>query len=203
MINANVLLSAGAWGSFVIGTLSWIDPRWPNFLPVAAWLMALHLFFGYCKLDTRKKASEAVRKLLSLQPSRARVLRGDETVEVLTGEVTVGGTVIVRPGERIPLDGEVIEGEASVDESSFTGESVPSTKGAGAKVIGGTLNLDGALKIRVTKTGEDSFLSQIVRLMTQIADRKPPLERSERSCFRQKKSLPSNAFRHRAAKSRW
>ncbi|MBW3634993.1 MAG: heavy metal translocating P-type ATPase [Armatimonadetes bacterium] len=176
VINANVLLSAGAWGSFVIGALSLTDPRWPNFLPVAGWLMALHLFFGYFKLDTRKKASEAVRKLLALQPPRARVLRGEGIVEVATAEVSVGEILVVRPGERIPLDGEVIEGTASVDESSFTGESVPATKEVGAKVIGGTLNYDGALKIRVSKVGGDSFLSQIVRLMTQIAERKPPLE---------------------------
>lgn len=176
VINANVLLSAGAWGSFIIGALSLVDPRWPNFLPVASWLMALHLFFGYFKLNIRKKASEAVRKLLSLQPLRARVLRGGQVVEVLSRDVNVGEVVEVRPGERIPLDGEVIEGIASVDESSFTGESVPATKEIGAKVIGGTLNLDGLLKVRVSKVGQDSFLSQIVRLMTQIAERKPPIE---------------------------
>ncbi|TMA34610.1 MAG: heavy metal translocating P-type ATPase, partial [Deltaproteobacteria bacterium] len=173
---ANVLLSAGAWGSFVVGALSVVDPRWPNFLPVAAWLMALHLFFGYFKLDTRKKASEAVRRLLSLQPPRARVVRGDEAVEVLTSEVAVGETLVVRPGERIPLDGEVVAGAASVDEASFTGESVPAAKELGATVIGGTLDLDGELRVRVTKVGEETFLSQIVRLMTNIAERKPPLE---------------------------
>ena len=176
VINANVLLSAAAWGSFVVGTLSLFDARWPNFLPVAAWLMSLHLFFGYFKLDTRRKASEAVRKLLSLQPPRARVLRGDEAVEVLTKDIAVGELLLVRPGERIPLDGEVTEGTASVDESSFTGESVPATKGVGSKVIGGTLNLDGALTVKVAKVGEESFLNQIVRLMSQIAERKPPIE---------------------------
>lgn len=176
VINANVLLSTGAWGSFTVGTLSLADSRWPNFLPVATWLMALHLFFGYFKLDTRKKASEAVRKLLSLQPPRARVIRAEGAVEVLTSDVALGEVVAVRPGERIPLDGEVLEGMASVDESSFTGESVPATKGVGAKVIGGTLNLDGALQVKVSKVGEDSFLSQIVRLMTQIAERKPSIE---------------------------
>ncbi len=175
-INANVLLSTAAWGSFVIGALSLFDARWPNFLPVAAWLMSLHLFFGFFKLDTRKKAAEAVRKLLSLQPPRARVLRGGEPVDVLTQDVAVGEVIVVRPGERIALDGEVIEGTASVDESSFTGESVPATKEVGAKVIGGTLNLDGSLKVRVVKVGQDSFLSQIVRLMSQIAERKPPIE---------------------------
>ncbi|CAI2719612.1 heavy metal translocating P-type ATPase [Nitrospina watsonii] len=176
VINANVLLSAGAWGSFVIGTLSLFDPRWPNFLPVATWLMALHLFFGYFKLDTRKKASEAVSKLLALQPRRTRVLRGGEPVEVPTEEIAIGEVVMVRPGERIPLDGEVIEGTASVDESSFTGESVPPIRKQGDPVLGGTLNLDGSLQIRTTKVGQDSFLNQIVSLMTRIAERKPSIE---------------------------
>lgn len=176
VINANVLLSAGAWGSFIVGTLSLFNPNWPNFLPVASWLMSLHLFFAYFKLDTRKKASEAVRKLLSLQPSKARVLRGSQTVEVLTKDVAIGEVLEVRPGERLPLDGEVISGIASVDESSFTGESIPVTKEAGAKVIGGTLNLDGALQVRVTKIGTEGFLSQIVKLMSTIAERKPPIE---------------------------
>ncbi|HET8855429.1 MAG TPA: heavy metal translocating P-type ATPase [Salinimicrobium sp.] len=176
VLNANVLLSVGAWGSFIIGTLSLFNPAWPNFLPVASWLMSLHLFFAYFKLDTRKKASEAVRKLLSLQPSKTRVLRGAQAIEVLTKKVAVGEMVEIRPGERIPLDGEVVEGIASVDESSFTGESSPVTKENGSSVIGGTLNLDGALQVKVTKVGEDSFLNQIVRLMSQISERKPPIE---------------------------
>lgn len=176
VINANVLLSTAAWSSFVVGTLSLFDNRWPNFLPVAGWLMALHLFFGYFKLDTRKKASEAVRKLLSLQPPRARVLRGDHVVDVPTSDVGVGEVVVVRPGERIPLDGQVIDGAASVDQSSFTGEAMPATKIVGLEVIGGSVNLDGALKIRVSKVDADSFVSQIVHLMTQISERKPPIE---------------------------
>ncbi len=176
VINANVLLSAAAWGSFAVGTASLFDPRWPNFLPVAAWLMSLHLFFGFFKLDVRKKAAEAVRKLMALQPPRARVIRGEQEIEVRTSEIAVGEIVIARPGEYVPLDGEVVEGAASVDESSFTGESVPATKQVGSDVIGGTLNLDGVLRVRVTKVGTDSFLSQIVRLMTQIAERKPPIE---------------------------
>ncbi len=138
--------------------------------------MALHLFFSFFKLDVRKKAAEAVRKLMALQPARARVLRGEHEVEVQTSEIATGEITVVRPGERIALDGEVIEGTASVDESSFTGESVPATKQEGSPVIGGTLNLDGLLRVRVTKVGEESFLSQIVRLMSQIAERKPPIE---------------------------
>lgn len=176
VINANVLLSAGAWGSFIIGAISLYNPVFPNFLPVAAWLMSLHLFFGFFKLDTRKKASDAVRKLINLQPAKARVLRGERFVDVLTKEVIVGEVVEVRPGERIPLDGVVVNGGASVDEASFTGESTPAIKEVGSNVIGGTLNLDGALQIKVTKIGQDSFLSQIVNLMSRIAEKKPPVE---------------------------
>lgn len=176
VINANVLLSAGAWGSFIVGALSLYNPVLPNFLPVAAWLMSLHLFFGYFKLDTRKKASDAVRKLINLQPAKARVLRGEQFVDVLTKEVLVGEVVEVKPGERIPLDGVVLSGGASVDEASFTGESTPAIKEVGSTVIGGTLNLDGALQIKVSKIGQDSFLNQIVSLMSRIAEKKPPVE---------------------------
>ena len=176
VINANVLLSTGAWGAYVIGILSILNPIWPNFLPVAAWLMSLHLFFAYFKLDTRKKAADAVRKLLNLQPSKARVLRFNQLTEVLTEEVLEGEIFEVRPGERIPLDGIVLDGSSSVDESSFTGESIPVFKQNEAEVIGGTMNIDGALRIKVTKKSTDSFLSQIVGMMSQINEKKPPVE---------------------------
>ncbi|WP_291036772.1 heavy metal translocating P-type ATPase [Dyadobacter sp. 50-39] len=176
VINANVLLSAGAWGAFLVGIFSLFNPGLPNFLPVATWLMSLHLFFGYFKLDTRKKASDAVRKLINLQPAKTRVHRGQQLSEVLTQDVLVGEVVEIRPGERIALDGVVIQGCASVDEASFTGESTPVYKEVGSSVIGGTLNLDGALQIKVSKIGSDSFLSQIVSLMSRIAEKKPPIE---------------------------
>ena len=104
------------------------------------------------------------------------MVRGGAGIEVDVKTVAKGETVVVRPGERIPLDGQVSTGLASVDESSFTGESVPAAKEPGSAVIGGTLNLDGALEIVVTKVGDESFLSQLVRLMSQVSDRKVPLE---------------------------
>ncbi len=176
VINANVLLSSAAWGSLVIGALSIVDPRWPNFLPVAAWLMSLHLVSNYFKLGTNLKAAEAVKGLMSLQPSRAKVIRGGAEVDVNIAEISKGEKVVIKPGERIPLDGEVVQGNASVDESSFTGESVPASKEAGSKVIGGTLNLDGSLHIVVTKVGEESFLNQLIKLMARVSDKKVPLE---------------------------
>lgn len=176
VLNANVLLSTAAWGALIVGAFSIFDSRWPNFLPVSAWLMSLHIFSNYFKLGTNLKASESVRKLLGLQPARARVLRGNSEVDVKVEDVSKDELYLVKPGEKIPLDGEVIDGFASVDESSFTGESVPAAKKVGSKVIGGTLNLDGALKVKVTKVGQESFLSQLIKLMSQISDRKIPLE---------------------------
>ncbi|MDP1799998.1 MAG: heavy metal translocating P-type ATPase [Bacteroidota bacterium] len=176
VVNANVLLSSAAWGSLIIGGLSLVDSRWPNFLPVAAWLMSLHIFSNYFKLGTNLKAAEAVKGLMNLQPSKATVIRGGGEVEVNITDISKGETVVIKPGERIPLDGEVIQGIASVDESSFTGESVPASKETGSKVIGGTLNLDGSLHILVTKVGEDTFLNQLIKLMSRVSDKKVPLE---------------------------
>ena len=182
VINANVLLSTGAWGAFAIGTVHLVGllqgrtaPDWPNFFPIATWLMALHLFFGYFKLSTRKTAAEAVRKLLSLQAQKARVIRGGKEVEVPADSVAVGEVIVLRPGERVPLDGEVVEGASSLDLSTVTGESAPVFVEAGGEVIGGTTNLDGFIKVKATRVGEETFLNQVVRLMRQIEERKPPV----------------------------
>ncbi|MCI0458171.1 MAG: heavy metal translocating P-type ATPase, partial [Gemmataceae bacterium] len=141
----------------------------------ATWLMALHLFFGYFKLSTRKTAAEAVRKLLSLQAQKARVLRGGQEVEVPADSVAVGEIVVLRPGERVPLDGAVVEGTSSLDLSTVTGESAPVFVQPGGEVIGGTTNLDGFIKVKATRVGEETFLNQVVRLMRQIEERKPPV----------------------------
>lgn len=184
VVNANVLLSASAWGAFAIGVVHlaamWqgnavAAAAWPNFLPIAGLLMALHLFFGYFKLSTRKTAADAVRKLLSLQAQSARVLRGGKEVEVSADQVSVGETFILRPGERVPVDGEVLEGTSSLDMSTVTGESAPVYVEPGKEVVGGTTNLDGFLKVQATRVGEETFLNQVVRLMRQIEERKPPV----------------------------
>lgn len=184
VINANVLLSASAWGAFAIGIVHLVSllqgnlvaaSAWPNFFPIAGLLMALHLFFGYFKLSTRKTAADAVRKLLSLQAQKARVLRGGQEVEVAADQVAIGETVVLRPGERVAVDGEVLEGSSSLDVSTVTGESAPVYVEPGKEVIGGTTNLDGFIKFKATRVGEETFLNQVVRLMRQIEERKPPV----------------------------
>jgi len=184
VINANVLLSASAWGAFAIGVVHLVNQwqgnaaasaAWPNFFPIAGLLMALHLFFGYFKLSTRKTAAAAVRKLLSLQAQTARVLRGGKEVEVSADQVTAGETVVLRPGERVPVDGDVLEGTSSLDMSTVTGESAPAFVEPGKEVVSGTTNLEGFLKVKATRVGEETFLNQVVRLMRQIEERKTPV----------------------------
>jgi len=177
VINANVLLSTGAWGAFAIGVGHLLQPAsWPNFFPVAIWLMALHLFFGAFKLGTRKRAAESVRRLLSLQAQSARVLRGGREVEVSVAEVTLGEVMAVRPGELVPLDGIVRKGSASFDMSSVTGESVPVFREVGGEVVGGTMNVDGFVCVEVTRLVSEGFVAQVVGLMRQIEERKPPIQ---------------------------
>jgi len=177
VINANVLLSTGAWGAFAIGVGHLAAPAaWPNFFPVATWLMALHLFFGAFKLLTRKRAAESVRRLLSLQAQGARVIRGEAEVEMPVAEVTVGDVVAIRPGERVPLDGVVLSGASSFDMSAVTGESVPVYREQGGEVVGGTMNLDGFVKVQVSRIAAEGFVAQIVGLMRQIEERKPPIQ---------------------------
>ena len=177
VINANVLLSTGAWGAFGIGVAHLVAPAlWPNFFPVALWLMALHLFFGYFKLGTRKAAAESVRRLLSLQAQVARVVRGEAEVEVPASEVVPGELVAVRPGERVPLDGLVVSGSTSLDFSTVTGESAPVYREPGGEVVGGTINLDGFIRVWVTRPASEGFVSQVVRLMRQIEEHKPPIQ---------------------------
>jgi len=177
VINANVLLSTGAWGAFGIGLAHLVNPTmYPNFFPVAMWLMALHLFFGYFKLGTRKAAADSVRKLLSLQAQEARVVRGAEEVEVPVEDVRPGEIVVIRPGERVPLDGRIVQGSSSFDMSSVTGESAPVYREANGEVVGGTINLDGFIRVEVTRPASEGFISQVVKLMRQIEERKPPIQ---------------------------
>ena len=130
-------------------------------------------------LEARAKAGtgEAIRKLLGLQAKMARVVRNGEEVDVSIEEVIEGDVVIVRPGEKIPVDGEIVEGRSSIDESMVTGESIPVTKEAGDTVIGATINQTGAFRFRATKVGKDTMLAQIVRLVEQAQGSKAPIQR--------------------------
>jgi Cu+-exporting ATPase len=130
-------------------------------------------------LEARAKGrtSEAIKKLMSLRAKTARVVRDGETIEVPTDEVLVGDVVIVRPGEKVPVDGVVIEGRSSFDESMLTGESLPVEKSPGDMVIGATLNKLGLIKFEATKVGKETALAQIIRLVEDAQGSKAPIQR--------------------------
>lgn len=176
ILNQHVLLELGAFAGLFGGVLGLIGHffdvaalRFPaaDFFAVATFVTTYHILSGYTSLLVRTRASQAVRKLLSLQPATARVIRGDREEEVPLETVQPGDRVRVRPGESIPVDGRVVEGFSSVDESLVTGESLPVEKTAGDEVIGGSINQT------VTRVGEESFLQQVARAIEEARAMKP------------------------------
>jgi P-type Cu+ transporter len=130
-------------------------------------------------LEARAKAGtgESIRKLISLKPQTARVVRDGREQEIAADEVVVGDDVVVRPGEKVPVDGEIVEGQSTLDESMVTGESVPVSKGPGDVVVGATLNQTGAFRLRATNVGKETMLAQIIRLVEQAQGSKAPIQR--------------------------
>ena len=143
----------------------------------AVMIIAFVLLGRYLEVRARGKATEAVRRLLSLAPPTARVLRDGQEQEIPASALMPGDLIIVRPGERLPADGLIVEGRSAIDESMLTGESLPVEKGPGDKVIGGTLNTHGVLKVRVEKTGKDTVLATIARLVEEAQGSKARIQR--------------------------
>ncbi len=127
---------------------------------------------------TFSRTHREIRRILELRPRTARVLRGDAEHVVPVEEVAVGDRVLVRPGERIPVDGTVLKGESAVDQSTLTGESLPADKTSGSSVFTGTLNQFGALEVQADKVGEDTTLAQVIHLVAQAQQHKAPIERT-------------------------
>jgi Cu+-exporting ATPase len=155
-----------------------LAPSSEVYFDASANILALILVGKLLEEIARGRASEAVRRLLDLQPPMARLLKEDGSEEeVPVEEVMPFDVIIVKPGEKVPLDGEVIEGASSVDESMITGESIPVTKGVGDEVIGGTVNKEGALKVEVTKIGMNTTLQQIVHMVEEAQMSQAPIQR--------------------------
>ncbi|MEH1885944.1 heavy metal translocating P-type ATPase [Nostoc sp.] len=144
---------------------------------VAAIVITLILLGRLLENRARGETSEAIRKLIGLQARDARVIRGGVEVDVPIAEVRINDVILVRPGEKIPVDGEVIAGASTVDEAMVTGESLPVKKQPGDEVIGATINGAGAFQFRVTRVGNDTFLAQIVKLVQQAQGSKAPIQR--------------------------
>ncbi|WNC44099.1 heavy metal translocating P-type ATPase [Thermosynechococcus sp. GLH187] len=144
---------------------------------VSAVVITLILLGRFLESRAKRETAAAIRKLLALQPKTARVIRNGEAVEVPLIEVQVGDRLLVRPGEKIPVDGEIVAGASTVDESMVTGESLPVEKREGDEVIGATLNQTGSLQIRATRVGSQTFLAQMIRLVQQAQASKAPIQK--------------------------
>jgi Cu+-exporting ATPase len=143
----------------------------------SAMIITLILLGRTLEARARGRASEAIRRLMGLQAKTACVLRDGEEVEVAIEDVVIRDVVVLRPGERVPVDGEVLEGESALDESMVTGESMPVEKGPGDLVVGGTVNLSGAFRFRASRVGADTVLAQIIRLVQEAQATKAPIQR--------------------------
>ena len=171
--------TAAAYGYSVVATFV------PEVLPqgtanvyfeAAAVIVTLILLGRTLEARAKGRTSQAIKRLVGLQAKTARVERNGETVEIALDQVTTGDIVIVRPGEKVAVDGEVVEGASYVDESMISGEPVPVAKGEGAEVIGGTINKTGAFSFRVTKIGANTVLAQIIHLVEQAQGSKLPIQ---------------------------
>ena len=143
----------------------------------SAMIIALILLGRMLEARAKGRASEAIRRLAQLQAKTARVLRDDEEMDIPIDEVAVGDLVLLRPGERVPVDGLIAQGQSAVDESMVTGESLPVDKAEGDSVVGGTVNLTGAFRFRASRVGEETVLSQIIRLVEEAQGSKAPIQR--------------------------
>jgi P-type Cu+ transporter len=147
------------------------------YFEVSAAIITLVLLGKFLEKRAKGQASEAIRKLLDLQAKTARVLRNGKEEEIPVNEIVIGDILIVKPGEKVPIDGIIVKGETSIDESMVTGESLPVTKVAGDKVIGATVNKSGTIQIEVTKVGGDTLLSQIIETVRRAQASRAPIQK--------------------------
>lgn len=173
--NMDVLIAMGTTISFLTGPPVFFTSIL-NYAGVSAMIMSFHLTGRYFEAKAKGRASQAIRRLLKLEAKTARIIVNGEEREVPVQELKVGDVMVVRPGEKIPTDGVVIEGESAVDESMATGESMPVQKKPGDEVIGATVNQEGLLRIRATRVGKDTFLAQVIKMVEECQGTKVPIQ---------------------------
>ncbi len=179
--NMDVLISLGVLASLATGFVAifhdlGIGPAFYSFAGVAGMIMAFHLTGRYIETKAKGRASQAIKKLLTLEAKEASIEKDGKEIKVPMNSLQKGDIMIVRPGEKIPTDGVVVNGKSNVDESIATGESMPVKKSEGDKVIGATINKNGLLKIKVTKIGKETFLSQVIKMVEEAQGTKVPIQ---------------------------
>lgn len=182
--NMHTLIAIGTGVAWIYSTIALLFPQiFPSeemtdvYYDVTVVVTALVVLGLAMELKAKGRTSEAIKKLIGLQAKTARVIRDEKEVDIPVEEVLVNDIVVVRPGEKIPVDGDVFEGQSAVDESMITGESLPVSKKVGDEVIGATINKTGAFKFRATKVGKDTALANIIRLVKDAQGSKVPIQR--------------------------
>lgn len=180
LLNMDVMYSMGigvAYGASILGTFNIVLTHEFMFYETALMLAAFLTLGRYLETRAIGRTSTAIKKLVGLKPKTATVIRNEKEIDIPIEDVEVDDIIIVKPGEKIPTDGIVIDGESYVDESVITGESIPIIKNKGEKVIGGTFNQNSILKFKATQIGKDTVLFQIIKLVEDAQGSKPPVER--------------------------
>jgi P-type Cu+ transporter len=180
--NMNTLVAVGTSAAYLYSAVATLAPqlfagRADVYFDTSALIITLILLGRLLEARAKGRTNEAIKKLAGLQAKTARVVRGGEEVDVPVEDVVAGDVVVVRPGEKIPVDGRVVNGESAVDEAMITGESIPVTKRPGDEVIGATINASGSFRFRATKVGKDTALSQIIRMVEEAQGSKAPIQR--------------------------
>jgi Cu+-exporting ATPase len=176
--NMDTLIMVGTSAAyFYSAAATFLLPGYVTFYDTAALLIAFILLGRTLEAIAKGRTSLAIRKLMDLQAKTAIVVRGNKELIIPADEVEVNDVLVVKPGEKVPVDGVVISGQSSVDESMVTGESIPVSKTVGDSLVGATLNQNGVLRMRATKVGQDTVLSQIVRMVEEAQTSKPPIQR--------------------------
>lgn len=183
--NMNSLVTVGTFAAYIYSALATFTPALflkggitPDvYYDTSATIITLILLGRLLEAKAKGRTSEAIKRLMRLRPKTARVLRNGQEKEILIDEVTAGDIVTLRPGERIPVDGEILDGYSTVDESMLTGESLPVEKSTGDMVFGGTINKAGSFKMRAARIGKETALGQIIRLVEEAQGSKAPIQR--------------------------
>jgi Cu2+-exporting ATPase len=177
VLNMAVLVTLSVLAGYLFSVAATFFFEGEVFYEAAVLLLAFVLFGHWMEMRARAGASQAIQALMNLAPPKATVIRNGELAEIPTSDVLLGDIVLIRPGDKIPVDGEIVEGESSVDESMVTGESLPVKKEVGSDVVGATINKTGTFKFRATKVGADTALAQIVKLVQMAQNSKAPSQR--------------------------
>ena len=175
-MNMDLLITIGTLASFATGIMKIAGMNISNFAFIGGMIMFFQLLGKYLEALAKGRASRAVKSLLEWGAKTARIIVDEREVEVDVSSLEIGDVMVIRPGEKIPTDGLIIEGETTIDESMTTGESMPVLKNLNDGVIGGTINQMGSIKVKVTKVGEDTFLSQLIKLVEEAQSSKVPIQ---------------------------